>query len=128
METVPGVGIADDVAIRGCLGQRFPKALHVRDRDGRIQITEQAEPRGRHRRGLVDEGRELREPARDNATAVKPDTGPEDPAGGDQEAHSPTHAETDDAYRYVTDPDAAEVVGYAVQIPGLTVLALGQHT
>jgi hydroxymethylglutaryl-CoA lyase len=24
--------------------------------------------------------------------------------------------------------DAAEVVGYAVQIPGLTVLALGQHT
>ena len=82
VEAVAGVRVAHDLGVDRCTGERGAQRFDVFDRDGRVFVAEQPEPRRLQLTDAIDERRELREAAGDDAAAVEPDGGAETCARG----------------------------------------------
>ena len=90
--------------------------LDVVDGDGRVFVAEQPEPRRLQLTDAVDERRELREAAGDDAAAVETDGRAETALEGHHERDPPAEAEPDDRDVVVGEPGRAQVVERGVDV------------
>jgi len=116
VEAVAGVFVADNVGIDAGIRQRGAQLFDVVDRDRRVLVAEEAEPRRFQCGDFADERGELREATGDDPAAVEAHRGAERAAQAGKERDAPTEAKADDADVRVVETRAAEMVERGVDV------------
>ena len=93
VEPVLRAFVADDLGRDAGCDERGAQCFDVLDRDAPIGVAEESQPWSLELSRVLHERRELREPARDDATAVEPDGRAERSVHGREERDPTTEAE-----------------------------------